>query len=253
MAPDADRQAKPFPWTLVVLAAGTTLACLIILATAECYFVRIPAMRVEITNRSMEIASLRQRAVPTMEIIAQIEALKERLVLLDALDDARVRYGRVLDRICNAVNAQDGVWLRSLTIQSAVSPPPPGASPGAKRYTMTVHGSARGTNAEEQDERLNGFLALLSAEYKVGSAPSSVLRAIFKNPVLFHRKVSGPVLEFSLRMNFELDRQQSLQPLAVRPFTFEPGERRDPFVPQLFPPEKLRRGGAGRGEEEQRP
>ena len=107
--------------------------------------------------------------------------------------------------------------------------------PRGMRYTMTLKGAARGDSGDERDAKLAGLVRLLAQELEVGRAYSTTLRAWFDRPIVLQRQVRGSTLEFTLLISFDADAGPSPAHPAFSsdpPFTFEPGDRRDPFSPK---------------------
>lgn len=229
--PDESQPVKPSPWSLAALAAGAIAGCLIVVAAAKYYLVEIPVLKTEIRNRDAELACLQQRAWAVRQIDAQIGALKERVVLLDALDRGRVRHSRVLDRLCTSISAQEGVCVRSFRILPDVAPPPPGAGPGDKRYVMAVSGAVLGASAKERDDKLSALLGFLAQDFGAGGYDKG-LRATFQRPVLMAREAQAAALLFTLRISYETAPEPPPPADDEPPFIFEPGERRSPFAPK---------------------
>jgi len=227
LLPEELRQTEGTPPArLAAIIVGVVVACGIGVMIGKRYLVDIPVMQSEIKNRESEITNLKKKEQDVKNTIAQIETLKAKVATLDNLIQSRIRYSRLLDRLCDAV--PDGVWFKSFNVLPDNAPPPPGTLPGGKRYMISLTGYTTGKDALEQNARLTTLMNNLDNWFRVVDVDPKTginrrLGARFKQPHLIGANwgpVPQPVekdpkvlkaldapkdgLDFSMTLGFEL-------------------------------------------------
>src|SRR3954463_10867667 len=104
LLPEEMRQTEGTPPArLAVIIVGVAIACVIGFFITKYYVVEIPKMVNEIKNREVEIKELQVKKDAINKIIAEIEVLNTKVQTLDKLIMSRLRFARLLDRLCDSV------------------------------------------------------------------------------------------------------------------------------------------------------
>ncbi|HYG74080.1 MAG TPA: hypothetical protein VEK08_03665 [Planctomycetota bacterium] len=165
LLPEEMRQTEGTPPArLATILVGVVAATVISFFVAKFWLVEIPNMKGEIKNRKVEIEALKKRKEEVEKTIAAIDALKQKVDTLDKLIQSRVRFARILDRLCDAV-PPDGAWFRSFNVvaDNTASSGLPGAG---KRYKINLSGYTTGETDLDQAQRLFDLMTRLEKEFR---------------------------------------------------------------------------------------
>jgi Tfp pilus assembly protein PilN len=155
LLPEEYRQVEGTPAArLITILVGIAAACVLGILVFKFYFMDIPQMKTEIANRETEIKALTEQKKTVEGIIAQIDTLKLKVKTLDDLIQGRIRYGRLLDTLANAMPAE-GVWFRSFSIQPLNSTARAGfGSSAGKQFQINLQGFTQAPTEKERRDRL---------------------------------------------------------------------------------------------------
>jgi Tfp pilus assembly protein PilN len=167
LIPDAIKPSEGTPsGRLAVLVSSVVLTCGLIVLNAKFYSVDIPMEQTEIKTCDEQIADLNQRMNEVHRIDQEIAALKQRVAVLANVEAGRMRYGRLLDRLCNCM--PKGVWFTSFTVtadpkHSDFYPQPL----GGKRYQIALSGWAVGDTQLESGNRLTELMSNMRKQFGI--------------------------------------------------------------------------------------
>ena len=99
--------------------------------------------------------------------------MNTKIAVLSDLTLSRVRFARLFDRLTTAVNAVDGVWLRSLQLAPDGSPSHYPNKAG-KRFMMSLAGYAVGANSVDRDHKMTELLRSLEKTFQVPPETSAL-------------------------------------------------------------------------------
>jgi Tfp pilus assembly protein PilN len=151
------------PARLAAILLSVIIACCIGALIVSYYFVKIPGKKQDIATAKSEIQSLEKRKADVENTRQQINNLEAKVKQLDNLTHSRLRYARLLHRLCNAVTQTDGAWLRTFNIDDAGQ-----SAPNAgRRYNVTITGYACGNTPLEMDSKLIEFVGKLRQEFEI--------------------------------------------------------------------------------------
>ena len=167
LLPEDLRQAEGTPLPrLVAIMASVVVACGLGVLCAFYYMVYIPRAKQEIAQRDEDIKGLKVRKAEVDAIDAQIAVLIEKVAALDNLNQGRMRYGRLLDKLTNTV--PEGVWYTSFGVGPDANPLPAGVvAGGGKRYMIALAGISTGTSEVEKDKKITETFANIMREFSV--------------------------------------------------------------------------------------
>lgn len=189
LLPEEMRKAEGTPPArLAVILVGVAMACVTGFFITKYYVVEIPKMVSEIKNREVEIEDLKKRKAAVEKIIADIDALKQKVQTLDKLIQSRVRFARVLDRLCDAV--PEGAWFRSFNVGPDTSPAAAGIAMG-KRYMINLNGFTVGNTDVDRVQKLSDLMLNLEKQFRERDVDkrgiNMFLNAKFDRPRLIKR------------------------------------------------------------------
>jgi Tfp pilus assembly protein PilN len=201
LLPEELRRTEGTPPTrLAAIFLSVAVACSIGALIVSYYFVKIPGKKQDIATARSEIDSLEKRKAEVEKTREQINNLEAKVKQLDNLTHSRLRYARLLHRLCNAVTQTDGAWLRTFNIDDAGQTAPN----AGRRYNVTITGYACGSTPLEMDSKLIEFVGKLRSEFEVapdkefqGEAPAGnvgwcrFINARFYPPVLIAKAKTG--------------------------------------------------------------
>jgi hypothetical protein len=173
LLPEDLRQTEGTPIArLAAIMASVVVACGLGVLIAFYYMVYIPRIKDDIKQREADIVNLKQRKEEVDAIEAQIAKLKEKVAALDNLNQSRMRYGRLLNKLCDSM--PEGVWFKgfSVTTDAAGGGGPGG---GGKRYMITLQGTVTGATPVEMDKRITELVNGMVREF-------SIVREEWKGP-----------------------------------------------------------------------
>lgn len=164
LLPEELRKAEGTPPArLGVILLSVIVACCIGALVVSYLFVKIPGKKQDIATAKSEIQSLEKRKAEVENTRTQIANLEAKVKQLDNLTQSRLRYARLLHRLCNAVTQTDGAWLRTFNIDDAGQ-----ASPDSgRRYNVLITGYACGGTPLEMDRKLIEFVGKLRQEFEI--------------------------------------------------------------------------------------
>jgi len=236
LLPDNIRQTEGTPPKRFALyITWLVLALIIGFFIGNYHTIKIPEIKNKIEVAKVEIDTLDKQRKEVENTKKEIDSVKQKVAALENLSRSRVRFGRVLDRLCNAV--PEGVWFKSCQVmKDPLAPKYPANAPGGQAYKIVMSGYASGADEDDYNRKLAEFLANLSRLFNVqrinpdpgvtvaddyGFSPSLKLR--FHEPALSGKKIEklpllspanqalvkldNPINEaesFSLSMTFEL-------------------------------------------------
>ena len=191
LLPEEMRQAEGTPPArLAVIIVGVAIACVTSFFITKYYVVEIPKMLGEIKNREVEIADLKKRKDAIDKITAEIEELKTKVQTLDKLIQSRVRFARVLDRLCDAV-PPEGAWFRSFNVMVDSSPAPVTGPSLGKRYMINLNGYTVGNTDVDRVQKLADLMMSLEKQFRERDVDkrgiNMFLNARFDRPRLINR------------------------------------------------------------------
>ena len=211
LLPEDLRQAEGTPIArLAAIMASVVVACGLGVLISFYYMVYIPRIKDDIKQREADIVNLKQRKEEVDQIETQIAKLKEKVAALDNLNQSRMRYGRLLNKLCDSM--PDGVWFKgfSVTTDNAGG----GAPGGGKRYLITLQGTVTGATPVEMDHRLTDLVNGMVREF-------SVVKEEWKGPP---GATAPPLYGFSKELGAKFFRPEissisyiSLPPLDLKP------------------------------------
>jgi Tfp pilus assembly protein PilN len=126
------------------------------------YLVKIPSIRNEIQSADVEIKNLTEKQKEVEVTRTDITNLKQKVAALDNLNQSRIRYGRLLNQLCNSM--PDGVWFRTFTVGADSQPVTPG---GGKRYQISLTGYTTAGTPLEMDKKLTELMNNLKREFSI--------------------------------------------------------------------------------------
>jgi len=150
------------PARLMAILGSVVAACAIGFFIGKYHLVSIPAMENDIKTVDIEIKGLTEQKTLVEAIRADITNLETKVAALNNLLQSRVRFCRVLDRLCNSV--PEGVWFRTFTISPDVMPQSPG---GGKRYMISLSGYAAGSTEVDMNRKLTELRTNMRREFNV--------------------------------------------------------------------------------------
>jgi Tfp pilus assembly protein PilN len=177
------------PARLFTIIGGVVVSCVLGVFISQYYFVKIPNMKVEIQNRKTEIEDLKKQEIAVNETIKKIATIKAKVATLETLIHSRIRYARLLDRLCDAM--PDGAWFRTFTVQKDTT----GGSGGGRgdRYQINVSGYTLGNTDYDKAQKLAELMNSLEYHFmKVDCDPKTGINkfcnAKFERPNLLSRQ-----------------------------------------------------------------
>ncbi|HEY3319643.1 MAG TPA: hypothetical protein VGP72_04115 [Planctomycetota bacterium] len=228
LLPDEMRQPEGTPPArLAVIILGVVFAGLIGSFVAKYQLVAIPGMRTEIKNREIEIKAKEKDKADIEVLIAKIDTINQKVETLEKLMQSRVRYSRLLDRLCQAVNeGKDGAWFRSFNVATT------GSGVGGAKFLINLSGYTTGKLMTERTEKLADLLNSLDKQFRQRDCDKSgvnqFLGAKFEKPNLISwtpakpppftsndarlmKEVKTPedAIDFVMTMDFELATNQA--------------------------------------------
>jgi hypothetical protein len=198
LLPEDMRQAEGTPPArLAIIIVGVAIACVTSFFITKYYVVEIPKMLGEIKNRDVEIADLKKRKEAIDKVTAEIEELKTKVATLDKLIQSRVRFARVLDRLCDAV-PPEGAWFRSFNVTADSSPAPISAGPSlGKRYMINLTGYTVGNTDVDRVQKLSDLMMNLEKQFRERDVDkrgiNMFLNARFDRPRLVNRNFTPTI------------------------------------------------------------
>jgi Tfp pilus assembly protein PilN len=144
LLPTEHRQAEgtPLPRLLSIIV-GMVLAAVGLLFMANYYMVEIPRKNQEIEALEHEKKDLEKVKKRVAELEAEKARYLEKVNSLRTLENSRIRWARVLDRLRASVPKEGGCVLRRFSYRPDMTPAPPGAV-GGKRYNIQLTGTTSG-------------------------------------------------------------------------------------------------------------
>ena len=119
LLPDELRQAEGTPPArLATIMASVVVACGLSVLVSKYYMVDIPSEKSAIKTCDAQISDLQKKLEEVKKIDADIETLKNKVAALANLNDGRMRYGRLFEKLCNSM--PDGVWFRTFVVSSDI-------------------------------------------------------------------------------------------------------------------------------------
>ena len=194
LLPEDMRQTEGTPPArLFTIIGGVVVSCVLGVFISQYYFIKIPNMNVEITNRKADIEDLKKKEIAVKETIKKIDTIKAKVATLESLIYSRVRYARLLDRLCDAM--PDGAWFKSFNIQKVAGGG--GIGQGGDKYQINFSGYTVGTTELDRAQKLTELMNNLEYHFRVVDCdPKSGLNnfcgAIFDRPTLSQRNTSKP-------------------------------------------------------------
>ncbi len=194
LLPEEMRQTEGTPPArLAVIIVGVAIACLTGFFITKYYVFKIPEMITEIKNREVEIKGLQVKKDEINKVIAEIEVLNTKVQTLDKLIMSRLRYARLLDRLCDAVPAE-GAWFRSFNVTGDAGGGGGGPQIG-KRYQINLTGYAVGNTDLDRNQKLAELLMNLERQFRERDVDkrgiNTFLNARFDRPKLIGKTESG--------------------------------------------------------------
>jgi Tfp pilus assembly protein PilN len=186
LLPEEMRQTEGTPPArLFTIIGGVVVACVLGVFISQYYFIRIPNMNVEIANRKADIEDLKKKEIAVKETIKKIETIKAKVATLESLIYSRVRYARLLDRLCDAM--PDGAWFKSFNVQRIGGGG--GLGKGGDVYQINVTGFTIGNSELDRNQKLTELMNNLEYHFRVVDCdPKTGLNnfcgAIFERPNL---------------------------------------------------------------------
>jgi Tfp pilus assembly protein PilN len=144
------------PARLLVIFLSVGLLCATGFMVVQYHFVSIPGKLDEKRNLETDIAQLKIQEALVQAKKSSIQTLDTKIKALTDLSNSRVRYGKMMDLIWDAV--PEGVWFRSFKVVADTSGATVGA-PGAKAYSIELLGYATG---DKDSDRTNKLVELVS-------------------------------------------------------------------------------------------
>jgi Tfp pilus assembly protein PilN len=188
LLPEEMRQTEGTPPTrLFTIIGGVVVACVLGVFISQYYFIRIPNMNVEIANRKLEIEELKKKEIAVKETMKKIETIKAKVATLESLIYSRIRYARLLDRLCDAM--PDGAWFKSFSIQKVAGGGGAMGKGGGDKYQINFTGFTIGASELDRNQRLTDLMNNLEYHFRVVDCdPKTGLNnfcgAIFDRPKL---------------------------------------------------------------------
>lgn len=124
----------------------------------------IPAMNQKIQTANVDKESLLKKQKEVDELTGKIDELNKKIADLDNLNQSRVRFARLFDRLTNAV--PEGVWFRTFQVG-------PDASvslryqPAGRRYSINMTGNAVGATQQERYHKITELLSNLEKQFNI--------------------------------------------------------------------------------------
>jgi Tfp pilus assembly protein PilN len=162
-------EGTPLPRLLTIIG-GVVLAVVGGLFGAQYYVVKIPQLRIQISDHERVKAqkgNVRERVAALQRDLSKIQ---EKVNSMQTLEDSRIRWARVLDRIRKAV-PEDCV-LRRFTYRPEGAPVAAGV-PTGKRYTISLQGATAGETTQQCTEKLLKFKSQLMQYLDVPTTPET--------------------------------------------------------------------------------
>lgn len=127
--------------------------------------VAIPNMVTRINRTKVEIEQLKKMRDEIDKISAEIDVLNKKIQDLDELNLNRVRFARLFDRLSNAV--PEGVWFKTFTFAADASVSQRYATPGGRRYSITMSGNAVGQTPQERDNKFSELIGNIEKQFNI--------------------------------------------------------------------------------------
>jgi len=163
LLPEEMRKTEGTPPARMLAIMGSVVAvCALGFFIGQYHFVKIPKIELDIKTVDTDIERLKLEKAELDKINADIGTLEAKVAALDNLQQSRVRYARLLDRLCNSV--PDNVWFRTFTIGNDNQPAAPG---GGRRYMISLSGYAAGSTKLEMDRKIIELLNNMKREFSV--------------------------------------------------------------------------------------
>jgi|GEM_PF-2133700 len=172
LLPEDMREVTGTPIPRMASIIGGVL-CVLVLGFFVLQFqlVAIPNMVQEIGARNVEIKTLEEEKVRVDAILAQIDSLDKKVKMLSSLITNRIRFARVLDRLCSAVNdvKLEGCnsWFKQMNITQDSGTPPPGSIPNAKRMRIELLGYTTGATPEDRAKAVAELTTKLDYRFRI--------------------------------------------------------------------------------------
>lgn len=128
-------------------------------------YMDIPNTITRIGREKVLIEDLKKRRDEIDKISAEIEALNKRIQDLDELNLSRVRFARLFDRLSNAV--PEGVWFRTFSFAADASVSTRYATPGGRRYAITMSGNAVGNTNQERYLKFSELMNNIEKQFNI--------------------------------------------------------------------------------------
>jgi Tfp pilus assembly protein PilN len=158
------------PLRLAVIMTSVVMACGLAVLNGKFYTVDIPVEKNEIKACDAQIADLSKKVEEVKKIEQEIATIKDKVIVLSNLEYSRMRYGRLLDRLCNCMPA--GVWFTTFAVSA--DPRKSDFYPqelGGKRYQIALSGWTTGDSILESDTHLTELLNNMRVQFSVPKEP----------------------------------------------------------------------------------
>ncbi len=152
------------------------------------YRVYIPKIKEDIAITEVDIKKWTEKKMEVEKVEGEIAVLKQKVEAVDKLEQGRIKYARLLDRLCEAVNRVDGAWFREFNIT------PEGAMPGGgARYRIDLPGYVIGNTPLERKQKYNALLDNLTYFFRKQDVPPDEKDGfnVFLNAKFFEPKFGG--------------------------------------------------------------
>jgi Tfp pilus assembly protein PilN len=154
------------PVRMLAIVASIVCACAMVFFVVRYHTVDMPKIAAEIATADSDIKNYNDKKARVTQLQTDIETLKSKLNTLENLQQSRIRYARLLDRLCDA--NPDGVWFRTFNVVPEVAGVVSGsAGTGGKRYQVALTGYTTGATDQEMDEKLVVLLNNIRSQFSV--------------------------------------------------------------------------------------
>jgi len=171
-------EGTPLPRLLTIIG-GVVLAVVGGLFGAQYYVVKIPQLRIMIADKERVKAQKGNVRERVAKLQGELTKIQEKVNSMQTLEDSRIRWARVLDRIRKAV-PEDCV-LRRFSYRPEGAPAVAGV-PTGKRYTISLQGATAGETTQQCTEKLLKLKSQLMQQLDVPITPETPLPVVAPAP-----------------------------------------------------------------------